>query len=149
MVAGGMLALCLLGQVVAQTPEERRKHEDTKLAGDWRVVSVAIDGKKLAADEVPNLSLTFKNGQYAARMGKEKPQEGTYQIDPGKSPKTIDITRTTDPGKGKKQLGIYELAGNSLKICACEEGNERPTSFDTTDKPGYTVLILRRTPKTR
>ena len=149
LIAAGMLAVALLGRVAAQTPEQRRQHEEEKLAGVWRVIGVEVDGRTLAKEEIPNLRLTFRKGQYKVQLGSEKPQEGTYQIDPGKSPKTMDIARTTGPDKGKKQRGIYELVGNNLKICACEENDERPTTFQTQDKPGCTVLILRRAPEGR
>jgi uncharacterized protein (TIGR03067 family) len=145
-IFAGTLVVASLGSVVAQTPEERREREHQKLSGVWRVTGVEADGKRLPPAEVPSLRLTFKDRQYTVQLGREKPQGGTYKLDPSKSPKTIDISRTTGPDKGKKQLGIYELIGNSLKICACEQGHERPTNFDTTEKPGYTVLILRRMP---
>lgn len=142
----GMLALGLLGSAAAQTPEQRLQREEEKLAGAWRVTGAEADGQKVPAQQVPNLKLTFENGKYRVQLGDEKPQEGTYKIDPGKKPRTIDINRTTGPEKGKKQVGIYELTDNALKICACEAGNERPTDFDTSAKPGYTVLILKRVP---
>jgi uncharacterized protein (TIGR03067 family) len=148
-IVASLLAVVFLGPIAAQTPQQRRQREDEKLAGVWRVVGVEVDGRTLAREEIPNLRLTFQKGQFKVQLGSEKPQEGTYQLDPGKSPKTIDIARTTGPDKGKKQRGIYELTGNNLKICACEEKNERPTTFDTQDKPGYTVLILRRIPEGR
>lgn len=145
-VAAGVLAISLFGTALAQTPAERLKREEEKLAGAWRVTGVHVNGMILPSRQVPDLKLTFKDGQFTARLGKEKPQEGSYKLDPSKKPKTIDLERTLGPDKGKKQVGIYELTGHTLRICACEAGNDRPTDFDTNDKPGYTVLILKRVP---
>jgi uncharacterized protein (TIGR03067 family) len=145
-VAAGLMAFSLLGTAPAQTPAERLKREEEKLAGTWRVTGVHINGTILPTAQVPDLKLHFKDGQFTARLGKEKPQEGSYKLDPGKKPKMIDLERTSGPDKGKKQVGIYELIGHTLRICACEAGNDRPTDFDTNDKPGYTVLILKRMP---
>jgi uncharacterized protein (TIGR03067 family) len=145
--AAGMLALGLFGQALAQTPEERLKREEEKLAGTWRVTAAKANGERLPDREVPDLKLTFKDGKYTVQFGKEKPQEGTYKIDPAKNPKTIDINRTTGPEQGKKQVGIYELTGNELKICACDASKDRPANFDTRDKPGYSVLVLKRVPR--
>src|SRR5689334_4064880 len=97
MVTAGMLALSLLGTALAQTPEERLKREEDKLAGTWRVTAAKANGVRLPDREVPNLKLTFKDGKYTVQLGKEKPQEGTYKIDPSKNPKTIDINRSTGP----------------------------------------------------
>jgi uncharacterized protein (TIGR03067 family) len=145
-VAVSILLLSLAGTVVAQTAAERLQREEEKLAGAWRVTAVHVNGMILPSKQVPDLQLTFKNGRFTARLGKDKPQEGTYKLDPSKKPRTIDLERTSGPDKGKKQVGIYELTGNTLRICACEADNDRPTDFDTNDKPGYTVLILKRLP---
>jgi uncharacterized protein (TIGR03067 family) len=145
-VAAGVVIISLFGTARAQSPAERLKREEAKLAGTWRVTGVHVNGRILPSTQVPDLKLMFKDGQFTARLGKEKPQEGAYKLDPSKKPKTIDLERTSGPDKGKKQVGIYELAGYTLRICACEAGNDRPTDFDTNDKPGYTVLILKRVP---
>jgi uncharacterized protein (TIGR03067 family) len=146
-VAAGMLALGLLGRALAQTPEERLKREEEKLAGTWRVTAAKANGERVPPDQVPKMKLTFKDGKFTVQRGEEKPREGTYKIDPTKNPKTIDIVnRTTGPEKDQKQVGIYELTGNELKICACDASKKRPTNFDTRDKDGYSVLVLKRVP---
>jgi uncharacterized protein (TIGR03067 family) len=145
-VAAGMLALGLLGRVAAQTPEERLKHEEEKLAGTWHLTAAKANGQRVPAEHVPDLKLTFKAGKFTAQLGKGEPQEGTYKLDPIKNPKRIDLNRTQGPEQGRKQVGIYELTGDTLKICACDASKSRPTDFDTRDKPGYSVLILKRVP---
>lgn len=146
-VAVGILMFGLLGRASAVTPEERLKREQEKLAGTWRVAGMQVNGTILPARQVPDLRLTFKDGKFTVRLGKDKPQEGTYKIDPSKKPKTIDINNgKTEAEKDKNQVGIYELIGNSLRICACPASSERPTDYTTNDKPGYTVLILKREP---
>lgn len=145
-IAAGMLALGLFGQVIAQTPEERFQSEEEKLTGTWRVTTAKANGERVPPEHVPPLKLTFKNGKFTAQIGKGEPQEGSYKLDLSKNPKQIDLNRTQGPKEGRHQIGIYEFAGDTLKICACETGNKRPTNFDTRDKPGYTVLVLRRVP---
>ena len=146
-VLAGMLALGLLGRALAQTPEERLKREEEKLAGTWRVTAAKAMGERVPPDQLPKMKLTFKDGKFTVQHGNDKPLEGTYKIDPSKTPKTIDITnRTTGPEEGKKQVGIYELTDNELKICASDASKKRPTDFDTRNKEGYTVLVLRRVP---
>ena len=65
-------------------------------------------------------------------------------IDPTKKPKTIDYQVIDGPTKGKKHLGIYELAGDTLKSCFGAPGAERPTDF--TSKPGdkHTATVWKR-----
>jgi uncharacterized protein (TIGR03067 family) len=138
------IVLALTG---AQTPREegiRREHQ--RLEGTWSVVSAETGGTAIPPREFRDLKLTFKDGKFTARRGDEEPQEGTYTIDPGKTPREMDVTRGDGAGRGQKQVAIYQLAGNLLKICSCEAGAERPTSFDTRDRPGWTMMTLRRMP---
>jgi uncharacterized protein (TIGR03067 family) len=63
-------------------------------------------------------------------------------IDPSKKPKTIDYDMSEGFTKGQKQLGIYELDGDTFKACFGKPGADRPTDF----KPGEgrTVSVWKR-----
>ena len=62
----------------------------------------------------------------------DKGIEGVYDIDPTKSPKTINVTYL---GQLKKtMLGIYTLDGETLKLCMTvdpERVDQRPLEFAT------------------
>ena len=65
----------------------------------------------------------------------------------GKSPKQIDLTMQTGPDKGQKYLGIYELDGDTLKLCFFEDdlrAKKRPTAFAGAKEPRTTILVLQR-----
>jgi uncharacterized protein (TIGR03067 family) len=145
-IAAGLLVLGVGFAAGAGPPEERIEREWQRLEGTWQVVAVEAGGTPIPAREYRELRLTFKDGKFTARRGKEEPQEGTCTIDPGKNPKEMDIARTSGPARGQNQFAIYSLAGNLLKICSCETDNPRPASFDTRDKPGHTLMTLRRVP---
>ena len=61
-------------------------------------------------------------------------------MDAGAKPKTIDLTGFPKPDV--KMLGIYELDGNTLKICVGE--SKRPIEFAS--KPGSKtgIFVLRK-----
>ena len=65
---------------------------------------------------------------------------GTYVIEPAKSPKTIDITMK-EGDKGTAH-GIYELKGDTLKICVARPNTERPTEF--TEKGTVFITFKRK-----
>ena len=44
---------------------------------------------------------------------------------------TMDIISTEGPNKGKTFLAIYELDGDTLKVCYDLTGKSRPTEFKT------------------
>ena len=69
---------------------------------------------------------------------------GDFKIDPLAKPKTIDIIFTEGPGKGHSQKGIYELDGDTQKICIAMPDQPRPTEFVTSPESGHIIEILKR-----
>ena len=67
-------------------------------------------------------------------------QTGTYKLDPSKTPNWIDVTIG-----GGTYLAIYELKGDTLRICHRKAGGDRPTEFVSEAASPNTVLsILKR-----
>ena len=68
----------------------------------------------------------------------------TFVVDPSQKPKSMDFTLEKD--KTKRTTGaIYELQGDTLKICYFEGGKGRPKEFVSDEK---TVLgVLKREKK--
>src|SRR5205823_12704263 len=75
----------------------------------------------------------------------EKGIEGIYHLDPSKSPKQIDFTIL---GEVKKTgLGIYQLDGDTLKLCLSIDPakvDQRPKEFAAKAGEKRVVLTLRR-----
>ena len=65
-------------------------------------------------------------------------------IDPSKKPKTIDYQMTDGFTKGKTQLGIYEVDGDTFKSCFGKPGTERPTEFTSKPGDGRTLSVWKR-----
>lgn len=68
--------------------------------------------------------------------------KGTFKLDPTKNPKTIDITFPPEAGAKKDQviLGIYEIKGDTLKICYGSVGVARPAEFKS--KEGSKLILI-------
>ena len=60
------------------------------------------------------------------------PIKGTFKLDPTQLPKSMDLTDTFGADAGKTFLAIYSLNGDQLVFCAADEGQSRPSSFETT-----------------
>jgi uncharacterized protein (TIGR03067 family) len=118
--------------------------ERKKLEGTWRFVGPsAKDGSK--DDQRAAMRVVFRGDSIAfVAEGKKAKAQGAYQIDPSKNPKTMDITVDTN-GKNSTTLAIYELSGDTLKLChflGASSSKERPQEFAADKK---TVLgILKR-----
>jgi len=143
-----VLVLASVGAALAAGAqgEDRIDRERQRLAGTWRVIGVEVGGVAVPRQQYRDLTLTFKGGVFTARLGDQEAQAGTCTIEPSRNPKEMDIARTNGPVPGRRQVAIYEVSGNALKICSTQAGQERPGAFDTRDHPSYTLMTLRRVP---
>ena len=103
--------------------------EVKKFQGAWTIESSVTGGKEIPAGDLKEFILTFEGEKHTLKKGDEVIQVGTQKIDPSKSPKTIDVTMTEGPNKGAVMLGIYEIDGDTLKVCFDPQGKKRPTEF--------------------
>jgi uncharacterized protein (TIGR03067 family) len=138
-----MLSLVGILTLIAPAPaEDSARAEHEKLNGNWRLISVEVEGKKMPSQQANEFSLTFKSGKFTSFRAGEK-KTGSYTVDPTKKPKTMDIVPDEGADKGKTWSLIYTLDGNTLRIIGAEIGKDRPANFDTKDRAGIILMILR------
>src|SRR4051812_29728148 len=94
--------------IAADHAKESAKKDLKKLDGSWVLKSGVDDGKELPPKALESARLTFAGDKHTVEMG-GKTYKGTHVVDAEKKPKTIDITDTDGPFKGKTVLGIYEI----------------------------------------
>jgi RNA polymerase sigma factor (sigma-70 family) len=132
------------GAVTGDKPADKKPATDKeRLQGTWQVVELAVQGKelqKVPEDDGKRLRAVFKGDQLEWRGNKL-----TYTIDPSKKPKHMDW----NAGDEEKVLAIYELEGDTLKVCITNPGENRPTEFKSVDGPLATggkekVFVLKR-----
>jgi uncharacterized protein (TIGR03067 family) len=102
------------------------------LQGEWSMVSGSADGQPMPEDMAKEMKRICKKNELTVTMGGEIFFKAKITVDPSKNPKTIDYQMTDGITKGKTQLGIYELEGDTFKSCFAKPGADRPTDF----KPG-------------
>ena len=103
------------------------KDELKKLEGTWLLVMSEQDGLKSDPNFVKNGKMVIKGNKMTVYGGKVKSTEANIVLNPAKKPKTIDAIQTFGGPKGTKYVGIYELDGDSLKLCFSEK--QRPKDF--------------------
>src|SRR5262245_20575305 len=97
-------------------PEDAAKKELAKLEGDWKLVAMEVAGKDVPAEKLTTATVTIHGRNYRLRTG-NKQFDVEIKLDPGKTPKEIDMTFLDGPNKERVGRGIYELDGDKLKIC--------------------------------
>jgi len=105
--------------------------DDAKLVqGNWKPVTAELAGQPMAGAVLKTISLKLDNGKYEVFVGTE-PDRGTYTLDLSTQPKGMTINGTEGPNQGRTFPCIYELKGDTLRICYDLSGAKRPTEFKT------------------
>jgi uncharacterized protein (TIGR03067 family) len=110
-----LLPLCLAIVLTAETARSGDKKEQEKLEGTWSLVKIT-GGKSPKEDKDKDAKITFKGNKITFIIPGDKTKEATYSVDPTKKPKQLTVHLDRN-GKKVTILGIYELNGDTLKIC--------------------------------
>jgi uncharacterized protein (TIGR03067 family) len=142
------LVLAASGRTGARADDKADvEKERQKFQGTWTIESSVTGATDIPADQLKEFILIFEGDKHTLKHGDKVFQVGTQKIDPSKSPKTIDVTMTEGPNKGAVMLGIYEIDGDTLKVCFDPEGKKRPTEFKTAASSPTFVNVHKRVKK--
>ena len=136
-----LLVLAVGFLVAADEPKDDAVKKEWKaLHGNWTVVSIEVNGTKVPEDKIGGRDAAFKDKQYSIHDFRL-----TVKIDPTKKPKTIDMDGKDGNGKPLSMMGIYDLDGDTLKICFAKPGTkDRPGQFKTRPNTGESLIVYKR-----
>jgi uncharacterized protein (TIGR03067 family) len=140
-----LLVVGVVFLLAADDADEKVKEEMARFQGTWRMVSLEAGQNKLTEDALKDFRLKIEGDKFIATEGKSE-NHGTFKVDPSKKPKTIDIIMTNGE-KRQTMLGIYELEGDTYKLCGDMSGKSRPTEFAIKPGSGYILEVLKREKK--
>ena len=143
-----LIGLSAMATFTARAGDNQAVTNDlAQLQGEWSMVSGSADGQDMPESMLKQAKRVCKGNETTTTVGGQILMKAKFTIDPAKKPKTIDYEMTEGFTKGKKQLGIYELEGDTFKACFAGVGDERPTEF--TSKPGdrRTLSVWKREKK--
>jgi uncharacterized protein (TIGR03067 family) len=133
----------------AHAQDEKGKSQGLdKLKGTWTAESLVFSGMKVPEDMLKELQmqLVFTDDKYEERIQGKVNEEGGIKIDTSKKLATIDLMIRTGKDKDKKQVGIYEVKGDTLRLCLAMPGAEgRPTSLSSPEGEMWSYVVFRRT----
>jgi uncharacterized protein (TIGR03067 family) len=135
-----IVGCCLLASCGANSATDSM--DDTKQwQGTWKMVSTTYDGEPQTAD----MEWIVDGDHYTIRLNGQTHQDlQTFKLDASR--KQIDVFHhDTPPGTyGGKLKGIYELSGNSLRVCYDLTGQRYPRSFDAQRGSRQVLYEFRR-----
>jgi uncharacterized protein (TIGR03067 family) len=128
--------------VAGDAPEAARK-ELAALEGTWTMVSLEVEGQEVSEDRLGS-ELVIKDGKYIVTT-RDVRTETRLALDPTQKPKHIDMVFAEGTNKDKPHRGIYQLEGDTLKICrSIDPEFPRPREFATSPGTGLFLVVWKR-----
>jgi len=117
-----------------------KKSDFDKIQGKWMIVEFHSLGEKLTFKEKHTFTFSGKKlfvlgGSYEIKGG-----ENAFELGPDKKPREMDVRRT---GGGIEPL-IYELSGDTLKICVNSGLAGRPKKIGPPDDEFGQMMVFKR-----
>jgi uncharacterized protein (TIGR03067 family) len=140
------LALVFLAPLLFAAGTDDPKNDRAKIQGTWEVVEFVVNGQAIPEEQSKEMRFVFTEDKMTlmGSPGRDK-REYTYTLDPAVTPRAIDTSPLDGPFKGKKGPAIYELDGDTLKLCIPnKETKDRPTEFKSPKGSTIGLFVLRR-----
>lgn len=139
--------LALIGRSSASAADPKTVNDLTALQGNWKPLHCEYEGvSQMSPDVMKQVTVVFDKNEYYLYF-KDKDQMGqpkalvlallNVSLDPTTSPKSIFFEFKEGPLKGQRRHGIYELAGNQLKMCYGPNDKPKPADFKAPANSGY------------
>jgi uncharacterized protein (TIGR03067 family) len=97
----------------------------------------------MSASMLKDSSIVIEGNRFTS-IGMGAVYEGTLELDASARPAQINMKFDAGPEKGNTNLGIYELSGDTLKLCLATRELVRPSRFVATAGTGFALQTLVR-----
>jgi uncharacterized protein (TIGR03067 family) len=135
--------ICLVF-IAANPSTPALKAEVQRLEGTWTVVAMHAKGKPLPAKGIPFRKIVFAENKKVAEKEGKGCAVFSYRLDLEKSPKTIDAAEQGDRPRKITLYGVYQLKGETMRLCLSDSMKDRPTDFRTAPESNAILLELKR-----
>jgi uncharacterized protein (TIGR03067 family) len=142
-----LAALALAATAVATAADEKddaNKKDLKALQGTWKVEKALRGGEEAPAGETEKSKFVFEGNKFMIDEGRPRKETATFTLDATQKPKTIDLTFAMVK---EAALGIYEVDGDTLKICFGGPGKDRPKKMESEKGSGLLLIVLKRQKK--
>jgi uncharacterized protein (TIGR03067 family) len=131
-------------QAALDTPPDPVQQEFTKLQGTWQRVYMEVQGKPVPDMPGRNWTADYDGNKLTVCINGVIYRRSIVTLDPRKTPKATNSWDANGPAADQTWAGIYEIDGDTMKICFAEPGNKRPTEFTTKQGTGYLYCEYKR-----
>lgn len=130
---------------------ETLRSEYNQMQGGWTLLRAERD-RRVVDDPPDGSNLVVRGNRYTiGPMSTALPvggrsggaESGQITLNSSRWPREIDLTVSAGPDAGKVYRGIYEIVGDTQRVCFAPPGKSRPTSFDAVPGSGQTAYVWR------
>jgi uncharacterized protein (TIGR03067 family) len=130
------------------TADDKSEKDQEAFQGTWQLETLNQAGNAAPAEQLKGIVFLLKDNTYTISMGGKEVEKGTFKLDSSKKPKTVDFEIQSGNDKGKKQPGIYEIEGDTLKLCLAFPGeSDRPKELAAKADTKTIYSVLKRQKK--
>lgn len=144
--AGWPLWLVAISLTVSATIVEAGDH--AAMAGSWRVLSLDIDGNRVADDDARKLVVVNEpDGSWTLQVDGQTVSTGTSTVHEDADPRRIELAIAASAdgrSDGRVFEGIYELGEKTRRVCFAMPERTRPTQFSSAAGSGHVLVIYER-----
>lgn len=138
------LSLVLLFALSSLILATAARADDLKaMEGTWKMTLAEAGGHAVEPEELKDLVVTIAGDHYTAKV-KDGMEAGTVKLDETPKLKTLDATKTEGFEAGKVIKAVYELQGDTMRVCYAFDGGERPTELATRDGVAWVLITYQR-----
>ena len=113
------------------------------LQGAWTITTLEMDGRQVPSGMLGGARIVVQGDRFIS-TGMGATYEGTLELDASSTPRQINMKFAVGPEKGNINPGIYDLQGDTLKLCLATRGDARPSSFASAPGSGVAFETLTR-----
>jgi uncharacterized protein (TIGR03067 family) len=113
------------------------------IQGTWAVAELEMEGQTISGGMLSNARVEISGSRFSSR-GMGTVYEGTVTLNDSANPHQLNMKFDAGPESGNTNLGIYELSGDTWKICLSTRGEVRPTEFSAPAGSGFVFETLTR-----
>ena len=156
------LVLGVMGMTVTLTAAEANPKPADDLAGVqgyWKPLQCEYQGvPQIPGEVMSQVTVVFDKTEYHLYFKDKEPDKdgkprvyrlalANIALDQSTSPKSITFEFAEGPFKGQKRHGIYEIAGNQLKMCYGPTDKPKPATFSAPTGSGLFLEVWARQTK--
>jgi uncharacterized protein (TIGR03067 family) len=155
-------ALVLVGSFLAFSAVGCGSADQAQMQGTWVVIAAEVNG--VNAPQAINETLIFDGDQLTIRESdlemklngaksaadKRRERKGTFQLDPAREPREIDLWLKDPDDKELKEargFGIYKFEDDTLHLCIASAEALRPLKFETKPNERTWHFVAKRRPE--